>query len=208
MNYRVNLLPEELRKAGPRGPKGAALYVFTPLLVISLCLLFFLATLKLEETNSELRSLTEELDNLRPTKTQTQEFNLRQGEVKERINRLSVLLEECKQWSRFLNEINDSVPLGVIVNKIHLYYDPESGTMKKDLALEPEQVKEEHSLEPPPNSLLISGSSESLEVIGKFVFSLTKNKSLASVDLAEIKGSKEGKFSFAITASLKEAKDE
>ncbi|RYD04335.1 hypothetical protein N752_13255 [Desulforamulus aquiferis] len=143
-----------------------------------------------KEVQADLLAVEAQLDQYRPITREFQEIKLRQGDAQEKVLHLNKLIKDRKNWSVFLAELSSQIPEGIWINKIHLYHIAE------------EALDEEERPVPPPNSLLIRGSSEGVENIGKLIFALNQLRELSSIKLDEIKEVSSGDYSYTITASI------
>ncbi|MGQ9824074.1 MAG: PilN domain-containing protein [Desulfotomaculales bacterium] len=231
MNYRIDLLPEELQSKPPVNLRRLLYIALTVLLTAGLLVIYGLFLLEFYRVSGELARLNERLPQIKRETARLEEIKRQRLDLEKRAGELEALIQNRRTWPGMLAEIARAVPGEVWLTSLRLEEvkenkekqafaekKPSAGplpqtqsdqTQKSLERLTPEEGKETKAESTPtvpgvPNTLFIEGASYSVPAVGIFTYRLGQLPYFSKVILTDLRSEEnKGYVVFTVVASLK-----
>ncbi len=228
MNYRIDLLPEELQSKPPVNLRRLLYIALTVLLTAGLLAIYGLFLWDYYRVSGELARLNERLPQIKRETARLEEVKRQRLDLEKRAGELEALIQNRRTWPGMLAEIARAVPGEVWLTSLRLEEvkekqasaekKPSAGplpqaqsdqTQKNLERLTPEEGKEtkaESTSTVPgvPNTLFIEGASYSVPAVGIFTYRLGQLPYFSKVVLTDLHSEENnGYVVFTVVASLK-----
>ncbi|MGB9845987.1 MAG: PilN domain-containing protein [Desulfotomaculales bacterium] len=231
MNYRVNLLPEELQSEQPIISRRFFFSFLAVSFAAGLLTSYGLFLWDYYRVSLELTAFNEKLPQLEKKASSLEEIKRQRLDLEKKAGELEALIQNRRSWPGMLAEITKTVPEEVWLTSLRLEEIKEEQSLPEGRSAanpisqapngltgggssglsqgEGKEIKGKSlpAIAGPPNTLFIEGTSSSVPAVGLFTYRLGELPYFSKVVLTGLRSEgKEGYVAFTLVATLKAGK--